>query len=161
MFQSKLSLVAGACSVLVAIVLIVMQLSISTSINSSVSDSMSSYDTGGAYVGGGSQKDSLDPTRIAAPKGGTGQLGEFVIVDEALPVTEIIIDDGTKDIDFEPKIVEEVVPTLSQDAGVVEKATFYLGIIWAWILGDRGDDDGYEMSCKPKKGGGKVCTIDR
>ncbi|RPE67252.1 hypothetical protein EDD53_1657 [Pacificibacter maritimus] len=162
-FQSKVSIIASVCSLLVVVVLVAMQLSISTSISSSVSSNLDAYSSDSGYFGGKSNKNGpvLDPTRIEAPKGGTGELGEFIITDEVFPPTEIIIDDGTKDIDFAPKVTEEVAPVLAEDAGFIEKITFYLGVIWAWILGDRNKDNGYEMSCKPKKGGGKVCIIDR
>jgi hypothetical protein len=163
MFQSKASIAGVAISVVVGIILLVMQLSISTSLTSTVSSSMAGYAGGGAsYYGGKTDKDELDPTRIIAPKGGSGQFAELDITSDSIPSAQIIIDDGTGDVDFQPKIIDEPDIGLSEGAGIVEKTVFYLGAIWAWILGDRGEkEDTYEMNCKPKKGGGKVCTIDR
>lgn len=163
MFQSKVSIIGVAVSVVVGIILLVMQLSISTSLTSSVSQSMRGYTgSGDEFYRGKTDKDALDPTRIIAPKGGNGKLAELDITTDSIPSAEIIIDDGTGDVDFQPKITEEPEVGLSEDAGFIEKVVFFLSAVWRWILGDRGEkEDTYEMNCKPKKGGGKVCTIVR
>jgi hypothetical protein len=165
MFQSKASIVGVAISVVIGIVLLVMQLSISTSLTSSVSGSMASYAGFGdsdSYYGGKTEGPVLDPTRIVPPKGGNGKMAELDISDDRIPSAQIIIDDGSGAVDFQPKVEEEPTVGLSEDAGIVEKSVFFLGVVWRWILGDRGDkEDSYEMNCKPKKGGGKVCTIVR
>lgn len=163
MFQSKASIAGVAVSVVVGIILVVMQINISTSVMSTVSGDMSGVSgTGSSYYNGRSEDDVLDPTRIIAPKGGNGKLAELEIIDDSIPSAEIIIDDGTGNVDFEAKVPDEPEYVLSDDAGVVEKVVFFAGVVWRWILGDRGEkEDSYEMSCKPKKGGGKVCTIIR
>lgn len=163
MFQSKASIVGVAVSVVIGIILVVMQISISTSVMDTVSGEMSGFSgTGASYYHGKSNGDELDPTRIIAPKGGNGKLAELEIIDDSIPSAEVVIDDGTGNVDFEAKMTDEPEYVLSEDAGVVEKVVFFAGVVWRWILGDRGEkEDSYEMSCKPKKGGGKVCTIIR
>jgi hypothetical protein len=165
MFQSKASIAGVAISAVVGIILLVMQLSISTSLTASVSSSMAGYaefGDGASYYGGQTDGPVLDPTRIIAPKGGNGKMAELDVTDDRIPSAEIIIDDGTGSVDFQPKVEEEPEIGLSEDAGIGEKVVFFLGVVWRWILGDRGEkEDTYEMSCKPKKGGGKVCTIVR
>ena len=163
MFQSKAGIVGVAVSVVVGIILVAMQISISTSVMGTVSGEISSSSgTDDSYYRGKSNGDELDPTRISAPKGGDGKLAELEIIDDSIPSTEVIIDDGTNDVDFEAKVPDEPEYAVSDDAGVGEKFVFYAGGVWRWILGDRGDkEDSYEMSCKPKKGGGKVCMIVR
>ncbi|MBU2937655.1 MULTISPECIES: hypothetical protein [Pacificibacter] len=163
MFQSKASIAGIAIAVVVGIILVAMQISISTSVMSTVSGEVSGVSgTGSSYYHGRSDGDVLDPTRIIAPKGGNGKLAELEIIDDGIPSAEVIIDDGTGNVDFEAKVIEEPDYVLSEDAGVVEKVVFFAGVVWRWILGDRGEkEDSYEMSCKPKKGGGKVCTIIR
>lgn len=163
MFQSKASIAGVAVSAVVGVILVVMQINISTSVMGSVSGEMSGFSGGGgSYYSGKSNGDELDPTRIIAPKGGSGKLAELEIFDDSIPSAEVIIDDGIGHVDFEAKVPDQPEFVLSDDAGAIEKVVFFAGVVWRWILGDRGDkDDSYEMSCKPKKGGGKVCTIVR
>lgn len=163
MFQSKTSIAGVAVSLVVGVVLIVMQFSISTSLTSDVAGRMSDYSMkGGSYYSGKKDGPVLDPTRIVAPKGGNGKLAELDVTTDSIPSAEIVLDDGTGAVEFEPKVVNEPEAGLSEDAGFVEKAMFLLAAAWSWVVGDRGEEeDSYEMSCKPKKGGGKVCTIVR
>ena len=163
MFQSKASIAGVAISLVVGVILIVMQLSISASISTDVAGQMTAYSgSGSSYYQGKKDGPVLDPTRIIAPKGGNGKLAEVEVTTDSIPSAEIIIDDGSGDVEFQPQIVEEPEIGLSEDAGIVEKAVFFAGVVWRWIIGDRGEEeDSYEMSCKPKKGGGKVCHIVR
>lgn len=162
MFQSKAGIAGVAVSFVIGIVLLAMQLNISASVTSAVSSSLESNDFDGTYFKPDTSDEApkLDMVKVAAPKSGDGKLAELEFTDEAFKGPEIILDDGTLPRDPVANS-EDVAPALSEDAGFVEKVVFYAGFIWRWMLGDRPKDNSYTMSCNPKKGGGKVCTIDR
>lgn len=54
-------------------------------------------------------------------------MAELEIIHDSIPSTEIVIDDGTGDVNFEPKVLDAPEHALSDGAGFVEKVVFYAG----------------------------------
>ncbi|MEM5476523.1 hypothetical protein [Pacificibacter sp. AS14] len=51
-------------------------------------------------------------------------MAELEIIHDSIPSTEIVIDDGTGDVNFEPKVLDAPEHALSDGAGLLKRLYF-------------------------------------
>ncbi|SFJ32407.1 hypothetical protein [Celeribacter neptunius] len=162
-FGKTLSLMGFAIGVVVSILVYAQYSQTQSEVMSIVSDRMQSMPSTDFYVEGQEeQPPTLSVAKVTAPKSSSG-VRQFEIehVEAPAQTGSVIIYDNGEGAGSDPATEVEVTveKTLPESASFGEKITFYFGRVSAWLFGER--EEKVEMSCRPKAGGGKVCTVTR